>query len=256
MQLPLIPGFQVRPVRPEDATDWARYACLPEVKRFTSSTAASVADVAAVIERTLTGEPAAPMHFALVPEGGSALVATVGFHTRSPLNGTAEITYDVAPSHWGRGIATAACRAATRWAFDVMGWHRVQATTVLPHRRSQQVLERCGFRREGLLRALRVVRGQPTDYWLYAALPGEVAPAVATSDLPPLPDTPPGRYRHYKGGTYEVIGVARHSETLEPLVVYRPVYDTSGWWVRPHAMFFGRVVVDGEERARFERIDD
>lgn len=74
------------------------------------------------------------------------------------------------------------------------------------------------------------------------------------SDLPPLPDTPPGRYRHYKGGDYEVIGVARHSETHEPLVVYRPLYDDSGWWVRPHAMFFGSVIVDGVARARFERI--
>ena len=257
MDLPRIPGFQARPVSREDAADWARYACLPEVKRFTSSTASTVADVAAVIDRTLAGEAASPIHFALVPEGETALVATVGFHTVSPLNGTAEITYDVAPSHWGRGIASAACRAATRWAFDVKGWHRVQATTLLPHRRSQQVLERCGFRREGLLRAFRVVRGQPADYWLYAALPGDLdAPTAAASELPQLPDTPAGRYRHYKGGLYEVVEVARHSETLEPLVVYRPLYDRSGWWLRPHAMFFGRVLVDGEERARFERIDD
>lgn len=45
------------------------------------------------------------------------------------------------------------------------------------------------------------------------------------SDLPPLPATRLGRYRHYKGGEYEVIGVARHSETLQSLVVYRPLYD-------------------------------
>lgn len=77
---------------------------------------------------------------------------------------------------------------------------------------------------------------------------------TAQSDLPPLPATPPGRYRHYKGGEYEVLGCARHSETLEPLVVYRPLYDASGWWVRPHAMFFGTVVIDGVERPRFARI--
>lgn len=74
-------------------------------------------------------------------------------------------------------------------------------------------------------------------------------------DLPALPVTPTGRYRHYKGGDYEVVGVARHSETLEPLVVYRPLYNASGWWVRPHAMFFGAVSVDGVERPRFERVD-
>jgi hypothetical protein len=81
------------------------------------------------------------------------------------------------------------------------------------------------------------------------------------SDLTPLPPTPLGRYRHYKGGEYEIVGVARHSETNEPLVVYRPLYETqgqaeakskaSGWWVRPHAMFFERVTIAGVEQPRF-----
>jgi len=74
------------------------------------------------------------------------------------------------------------------------------------------------------------------------------------SDLPSLPDTPLGRYRHYKGGEYEVIGVARHSETHEPLVVYRPLYNDSGWWARPHAMFFEQVLIDGRVQPRFARI--
>ena len=72
--------------------------------------------------------------------------------------------------------------------------------------------------------------------------------------LPDLPPTPLGRYRHYKGGEYEVIGVARHSETLEPLVVYRPLYNDSGWWLRPHAMFFGTLTLDGAQQPRFTRV--
>jgi RimJ/RimL family protein N-acetyltransferase len=102
------------------------------------------------------------------------MVASVGFHTISQLNGTAEITYDVAPPFWNRGIATAACSAASRWGFEVKRWHRIQATTVLLHARSQRVLERCGYRREGIVRNFRLVRGLPTDYWLYSVLPGEV----------------------------------------------------------------------------------
>lgn len=74
------------------------------------------------------------------------------------------------------------------------------------------------------------------------------------SDLPPLPDTPTGRFRHYKGGEYEVIGTARHSETLEPLVVYRPLYNATGLWVRPHAMFFGTLDIDGVTQLRFTPI--
>jgi hypothetical protein len=75
-----------------------------------------------------------------------------------------------------------------------------------------------------------------------------------TTDLAPLPDTPTGRYRHYKGGEYEVVGVARHSETLEPMVVYRPLYNESGLWVRPHAMFFEQVEVSGQWQPRFARV--
>jgi hypothetical protein len=74
------------------------------------------------------------------------------------------------------------------------------------------------------------------------------------SELHPLPDTPLGRYRHYKGGEYEVLGVARHSETLAPMVVYRPLVDATGWWIRPHAMFFEDVNVDGRRQPRFEKI--
>jgi hypothetical protein len=69
--------------------------------------------------------------------------------------------------------------------------------------------------------------------------------------ITPLPAIPLGRYVHYKGGEYEVIGVARHSETHEALVVYRPLYNDSGLWVRPHAMFFEQVEVDGRRQDRF-----
>jgi hypothetical protein len=77
---------------------------------------------------------------------------------------------------------------------------------------------------------------------------------MSDAELTPLPPTPTGRYRHYKGGEYEVIGVARHSETHEPLVVYRPLYNDSGWWVRPHSTFFGEVEIDGKTTARFEPV--
>ncbi len=63
---------------------------------------------------------------------------------------------------------------------------------------------------------------------------------------------PVGRYRHYKGKEYSVIGVARHSETEEELVVYRKEYDDHGLWVRPKAMFLEMVLVDGRPTPRFE----
>ncbi|WP_417385858.1 DUF1653 domain-containing protein [Gimesia sp.] len=60
-----------------------------------------------------------------------------------------------------------------------------------------------------------------------------------------------GHYRHYKGNSYTVIGVARHSETDEELVVYRPEYGERGLWVRPKAMFLESVEVNGEQVPRF-----
>ena len=66
----------------------------------------------------------------------------------------------------------------------------------------------------------------------------------------------PGRYRHYKGNYYEVIEVARHSETEEEMVVYRKLYGDHSLWVRPLGMFLENVVVDGYEVPRFEWVEE
>jgi hypothetical protein len=76
---------------------------------------------------------------------------------------------------------------------------------------------------------------------------------MSNSDpLPPLPDTPkPGLYRHYKGGEYEVVQLARHSETLAPVVVYRALDGERGLWVRPAEMWNEAVEVGGRRVRRF-----
>lgn len=74
------------------------------------------------------------------------------------------------------------------------------------------------------------------------------------SDLPPLPELPLGLYRHYKGLDYEVLAVARHSETLAPLVVYRALYGERGVWVRPFEMFVETIEIDGRPQLRFARV--
>lgn len=65
-----------------------------------------------------------------------------------------------------------------------------------------------------------------------------------------------GRYRHFKGNEYEVIGVAKHSETLEPMVVYRALYGDGDIWVRPASMWNETVTRDGVTRRRFEYIGE
>lgn len=65
-----------------------------------------------------------------------------------------------------------------------------------------------------------------------------------------------GRYRHYKGNEYVVIGIAKHSETLEKLVIYKAQYGERELWVRPAAMFTETVHVSGQKIPRFSLIDD
>jgi hypothetical protein len=64
-----------------------------------------------------------------------------------------------------------------------------------------------------------------------------------------------GKYRHYKGGEYEVFFVARHSETEEEVVVYRTLYGDFSYWVRPLEMFLENVEIAGVPQPRFEKID-
>ena len=75
---------------------------------------------------------------------------------------------------------------------------------------------------------------------------------MSVTDLSPLPSLPLGSYTHYKGLPYEVLGVVRHSETLEPLVLYRAEYGERGLWVRPFEMFIEEVVIDGVKQPRFK----
>ena len=78
------------------------------------------------------------------------------------------------------------------------------------------------------------------------------------NSLHPEPGLPPGKYRHFKGKLYEVVGIARHSETLEEMVVYKPLYEnrTAALWVRPKAMFLEKVTIDGKEVRRFEYVKE
>ena len=66
----------------------------------------------------------------------------------------------------------------------------------------------------------------------------------------------PGKYRHFKGKEYEVLCMARHSETLEEMVVYRALYGERGVWVRPAAMWNETVERDGKTCRRFTKIDE
>lgn len=79
---------------------------------------------------------------------------------------------------------------------------------------------------------------------------------LMSESLPPLIVTPPGLYRHYKGMCYRVEATVRHSESLEPMTLYRALYGEKGLWVRPAAMFNEQVVINGLLQPRFTRLPD
>lgn len=66
----------------------------------------------------------------------------------------------------------------------------------------------------------------------------------------------PGIYRHFKGNLYELIGIAKHSETLEPMVVYRALYGEGGLWVRPASMWSETVEKEGYRGPRFSPVEE
>jgi GrpB-like predicted nucleotidyltransferase (UPF0157 family)/RimJ/RimL family protein N-acetyltransferase len=170
-RVPQVAGCVLSPAQPADAREWSEFESLPEFKRHTSSTVESAADLLALIARSLSGDPAAPVHFVARSEQTGQLVASIGFHSISPVNRTAELTYGVRPSCWGRGLATSLCRAAVEWGFAQRDWVRIQATALESNVASQRVLQKAGFALEGRLRSFRMVRGTPHDYLLYALIP-------------------------------------------------------------------------------------
>lgn len=66
----------------------------------------------------------------------------------------------------------------------------------------------------------------------------------------------PGKYRHFKGNEYEVIGIGKHSETLEEMVIYRALYGDGGYWIRPASMWNEEITRDGKTFRRFEPVEE
>jgi [ribosomal protein S5]-alanine N-acetyltransferase len=159
----------LRPIVADDLAAWYGYLSEPAVFEHTSWDVKSPAE----LSHYAAGEaptPSSLLRLAIALRATGELVGTAGFHTVSPQHRSAEMAYDLSPRYWGRGIATAICAALTEWAHEHAGILRVQATTLASNGRSQRVLQRCGFEREGLLRSYRTVRGQPGDFWMYAHL--------------------------------------------------------------------------------------
>lgn len=162
------PLVLLRPIAASDLGDWLDYLTLPVVYEHTSWATTSTTELAPYVWSAEIAAPSAALRLAIADRASGRLVGTMGFHTVSAQNRSAELAYDLAPQVWGKGIATQLCNTLVAWAHSDAGLLRVQATTLESNLRSARVLQRCGFVHEGLLRSYRMVRGTPGNFNLFA----------------------------------------------------------------------------------------
>ncbi len=164
-------GARLRPLRMADAVALYAYLRDPAVTELTSYPVVSAHMVEAMIERAVGRWAAGDLSkWGVALQHDDRLVGTCGFNDWSPAHRWAELAYDLAQAHWGQGLMRQAVAAVLQWTFGQDQVDRVHAFVRVDNRRSQRLLERSRFVREGCLRSYRVCRGQPHDFYVYGLL--------------------------------------------------------------------------------------
>jgi ribosomal-protein-alanine N-acetyltransferase len=108
------------------------------------------------------------IYWGIALKENNKLIGTAGFNVISFANSRAEISYDLDPNYWGKGIMLRAIKAILKFSDNQLAITRVQATVIIDNERSIKLLERCGFTQEGYLKKYEVVEGELKDYYMYA----------------------------------------------------------------------------------------
>ena len=191
--------------------------------------------------------------WAIVPKDSfDAPIGSISVVGQDARVASAHIGYCIGRAWWHKGLTSEALAAVMRFLFEQAGFNRVESRHDPDNPHSGMVMQACGMRREGVMRKADLSNRGVTDYVLYALLRDEYLQARAASGADD--DFTPGYYRHFKGRAYELLYMATHSETREPLVVYRALYGEYGVWVRPASMWNERVTRDGKTVKRFTYI--
>jgi len=171
-------GAHLRPLRVSDAAALYAYLRDPAVTELTSYPVVSLPMVEAMIERSLSRWAGGELSkWGIALQHDDQLVGTCGFNEWSKAHRWAELAYDLAQAHWGRGLMGQAVDAILHWTYRQDLVDRVHAFVRVDNRRSERLLERTGFVREGCLRSYRVCRGQPHDFYIYGLLRSDWAAA-------------------------------------------------------------------------------
>jgi ribosomal-protein-alanine N-acetyltransferase len=171
-------GARLRPLRAADAESLYDYLRDPVVTEFTSFPDVSMPMVEAMIELYLSRWAAGELSkWAIALKHDDRLVGTCGFNEWSQVHRWAELAYDLAPAYWGKGLMRQAVAAVLHWTFGQDLVNRLHAYVRVDNQRSQRLLARSGFVREGCLRSYRVCLGQPHDFYIYSLLRSDWAAA-------------------------------------------------------------------------------
>jgi ribosomal-protein-alanine N-acetyltransferase len=173
----------LRELVPEDAPDLFRFRSDAEEQRFNSEPLRTVAAALALIEELRTGYAAGQqVQWGVTLAGEGRVVGLMGINSWERGHRRAEIGYDLARPLWGRGLAGEAVAAIVRFGFERLRLNRIEAFTIADNVRSVRMLERLGFRREGLRRELTLEDdGLFHDGTIYGLLRREYAPSPGSA---------------------------------------------------------------------------
>ena len=159
--------------------DWhtvLAYQSDPRYLRYYPWTQRTAEDVQAFVQRFIDWQDEQPrtrFQFAITLRSEGRLIGSCGIRKETATSQQADLGYEIAPSHWGRGYATEAARAVLAFGFDELELHRIQAFCLAENTASARVLEKLGMQREGRLRENRWMKGRWWDSLVYGILQDE-----------------------------------------------------------------------------------
>lgn len=178
-EFPVLRGLGVTLREPSriDRDSWFERATDPAVYQMTSddppAQKADMSRIFAICRRDF--ERKERIFWMIVPDGETESAGTISFNALSEHDRRGEIGYSLGREWWGQGYARRATEAVLEFGFNELELRRIEATVMSGNLRSRRLLERVGFKEEGLLRQYKLARGVPMDFWIFGLLRGEWA---------------------------------------------------------------------------------
>ncbi len=176
--------YTLRAIEGRDLPAMRAYLADPAVIERTSSDLPTPHEVDGLVQfYSVAFARRSDFRWAIVPKGEDAMVGSCGLSAFSERHLRGELGYELAQAAWGKGVATVVARHVIEYGFTELGLHRIEATVMTGNERSERVLEKLGFSREGVLREYKFARGLYKDYTLFSVLQSDWASGAGQAPL-------------------------------------------------------------------------